>query len=183
MGGGCRSGTQFAENRVGSVEWEGGNQDVWDWEEEKVGMPVNQDEDVGTNGVQGKECQGDKQAASSASHSKRVPAAHVIKERMGYIDTWEEFAEKAEGLYRSNPVGTRYVTKYRHCDGKLVLKVTNDFVCLKYKTDQLQDARKMEKLNNLFLTLMSRGVDAGDMVLAEPKSGPAPPKKGRGRRQ
>ena len=29
--------------------------------------------------------------------------------------------------------------------------------CLKFKTDQAQEAKKMEKLNNLFFTLMSRG--------------------------
>jgi signal recognition particle subunit SRP9 len=33
--------------------------------------------------------------------------------------------------------------------------VTNDVVCLKYKTDQQSDLRNMEKLNNLFLRLMS----------------------------
>jgi signal recognition particle subunit SRP9 len=31
--------------------------------------------------------------------------------------------------------------------------------CLKFKTDQAQEAKKMEKLNNLFFTLMSRGPD------------------------
>jgi len=31
--------------------------------------------------------------------------------------------------------------------------------CLKFKTDQAQDVKKMEKLNNLFFTLMSRGPD------------------------
>lgn len=29
--------------------------------------------------------------------------------------------------------------------------------CLKFKTDQAQDAKKMEKLNNIFFTLMARG--------------------------
>ncbi|RVX20440.1 Signal recognition particle 9 kDa protein [Vitis vinifera] len=35
--------------------------------------------------------------------------------------------------------------------------------CLKFKTDQAQDAKKMEKLNNIFFTLMARGpeVDNG----------------------
>lgn len=31
--------------------------------------------------------------------------------------------------------------------------------CLKFKTDQAQDAKKMEKLNNIFFTLMARGPD------------------------
>jgi signal recognition particle subunit SRP9 len=29
--------------------------------------------------------------------------------------------------------------------------------CLKFKTDQAQDAKKMEKLNTLFFTLMTKG--------------------------
>lgn len=31
--------------------------------------------------------------------------------------------------------------------------------CLKFKTDQAQDAKKMEKLNNIFFALMVRGPD------------------------
>lgn len=45
-----------------------------------------------------------------------------------YIDSWDSFLQQAEALYRANPLKTRYVTKYRHCDGKLVLKVTDDTV-------------------------------------------------------
>lgn len=33
------------------------------------------------------------------------------------------------------------------------------FQCLKFKTDQAQEAKKMEKLNNIFFTLMARGPD------------------------
>lgn len=29
--------------------------------------------------------------------------------------------------------------------------------CIKFKTDQAQDAKKMEKLNNIFFTLMAHG--------------------------
>ena len=43
-----------------------------------------------------------------------------------YIADWDTFAEQAEALYRSDPLRTRYVLKYRHCDGKAVLKVTDD---------------------------------------------------------
>ena len=31
--------------------------------------------------------------------------------------------------------------------------------CLQFKSDQAQDAKKMEKLNNLFFALMARGPD------------------------
>lgn len=47
---------------------------------------------------------------------------------MPYVDDWASFAAQAEALYRSRPLHTRYVLKYRHCDGKLVLKVTDDIV-------------------------------------------------------
>lgn len=43
-----------------------------------------------------------------------------------YIQDWDTFAEQAEALYRSDPPKVRYVLKYRHCDGKAVLKVTDD---------------------------------------------------------
>lgn len=46
-------------------------------------------------------------------------------------------------LFISDPENTRYLVKYRHVDAKLVLKVTDDKVCLKYKTDQSQDVKKM----------------------------------------
>ena len=44
--------------------------------------------------------------------------------------------------------------RYRHCDGKLILKVTDDRVCLKFQTDQQTDVKKMERLNNLFFAHM-----------------------------
>uniref|UniRef100_A0A7S2INI4 Signal recognition particle 9 kDa protein n=1 Tax=Haptolina brevifila TaxID=156173 RepID=A0A7S2INI4_9EUKA len=73
---------------------------------------------------------------------------------MVWIDSWDTFYAEAEKLYTDHPEHTRYVMKYRHCDGKLELKVTNDRVCLKFLTDQAQDLKRIEKLNNLFLTYM-----------------------------
>ncbi|KAG6400853.1 hypothetical protein SASPL_137697 [Salvia splendens] len=78
---------------------------------------------------------------------------------MVYIESWDDFVEKSVQLFRSDPEKTRYAMKYRHCDGKLVLKVTDDRECIKFKTDQAQDAKKMEKFNNIFFTLMARGPD------------------------
>ncbi|KAJ0791316.1 putative signal recognition particle, SRP9/SRP14 subunit, signal recognition particle SRP9 [Helianthus annuus] len=37
--------------------------------------------------------------------------------------------------------------------------------CLKFKTDQAQDAKKMEKLNNIFFTLMARGPESITITL------------------
>ncbi len=43
-----------------------------------------------------------------------------------YISDFESFYTQAAELFRSRPLETRYCIKYRHCDGKLVLKVTDD---------------------------------------------------------
>ncbi|KAG6501408.1 signal recognition particle 9 kDa protein [Zingiber officinale] len=103
---------------------------------------------------------------------------------MVYIESWDEFVDRSLQLFRADPQSSRYVMKYRHCDGKLVLKVTDNRECLKFKTDQAQDAKKMEKLNNIFFTLMVRGPDA-DISEASSKEQmeQQASKKGRGRRQ
>ncbi|KTG44136.1 hypothetical protein cypCar_00002636 [Cyprinus carpio] len=48
----------------------------------------------------------------------------------------------------------RVVLKYRHCDGNICMKVTDDAVCLQYKTDQAQDVKKIEKLHGKLMRLM-----------------------------
>ncbi|KAH7661327.1 Signal recognition particle SRP9 subunit protein [Dioscorea alata] len=103
---------------------------------------------------------------------------------MVYIASWEEFVERSIQLFRADPQSSRYLMKYRHCDGKLVLKVTDNRECLKFKTDQAQDVKKMEKLNNIFFTLMARGPDADiSEVSGKEQAEQLASKKGRGRRQ
>ncbi|KAF3663199.1 Signal recognition particle 9 kDa protein [Capsicum annuum] len=150
---------------------------------------------------------------------------------MVYITSWDDFVERSVQLFRADPEKTRYVMKYRHSDGKLVLKVTDDkevfsvlsavslyidegfglhngdgqrermgevwsrrvetdrqgdmfCQCLKFKTDQAQDAKKMEKLNNIFFTLMARGSDADISEVGGKEQMEAQAlKKGRGRKQ
>uniref|UniRef100_A0A6S8A899 Signal recognition particle 9 kDa protein n=1 Tax=Aplanochytrium stocchinoi TaxID=215587 RepID=A0A6S8A899_9STRA len=67
-----------------------------------------------------------------------------------YIDRWDEFSYRAKELFVSQPEKVRYTFKYRHVDSSLVLKVTDNRVCLKYKTDKLADVNKMDKLNTWF---------------------------------
>lgn len=43
-----------------------------------------------------------------------------------YIENWDSFYVQAVDLYHNSPLKTRFTTKYRHCDGKLILKVTDD---------------------------------------------------------
>lgn len=114
-----------------------------------------------------------------------------------YIADWDTFAEQAEALYRSDPIRTRYVLKYRHCDCKAVLKVTDDKTALQYKTDQIADVKKIEKLNLLFFHLMAQGSEAEDTAEDSSNSVSAPqaqessqkpqqtqpPKKGQKRRK
>ena len=45
-----------------------------------------------------------------------------------FIEDWNSFYEQAEQLFRNDPLRTRYVLKYKHATGKLVLKVTDDRV-------------------------------------------------------
>ncbi|KAK9945188.1 hypothetical protein M0R45_010714 [Rubus argutus] len=67
---------------------------------------------------------------------------------------------------------------------KIGSQVTDNKECLKFKTDQAQDAKKMEKLNNIFFTLMARGpeVDPSE-VTGKDQVEAQPTKKGRGRKQ
>jgi signal recognition particle subunit SRP9 len=45
-----------------------------------------------------------------------------------YVEDFNTFYQQAEELLLKDPIKTRYVVKYRHTDGKLVLKVTDDDV-------------------------------------------------------
>jgi signal recognition particle subunit SRP9 len=45
-----------------------------------------------------------------------------------FIEDWDSFFEQAQQLYRTDPLRTRYVFKYSHSSGKLILKVTDDRV-------------------------------------------------------
>merc|ERR1712046_17873 len=69
---------------------------------------------------------------------------------MPFVESWEEFEKAAERLYLQDPMKVRYSTKYNHSEGCLVVKMTDDVVCLQYKTDAAQDVKKMDKfVNNL----------------------------------
>ncbi|PRW18343.1 Signal recognition particle 9 kDa [Chlorella sorokiniana] len=85
-----------------------------------------------------------------------------------YIENWESFYQQVVALYKAAPLKTRFVTKYRHGDGKLVLKVTDDVTCLQYKTDQQSDLRKLEKLNLQMMALMATGEAPAEDVEMQP---------------
>ena len=90
-------------------------------------------------------------ASSSQLYYFRLTAS------MTFLDSWEEFEAAAERLYLQDPMKVRYTTKYDHSKGCLVLKMTDNVVCLQYKTEAAQDIKKCEKfVNNLMRHMASK---------------------------
>ncbi|KAI9034408.1 signal recognition particle, SRP9/SRP14 subunit [Hyaloraphidium curvatum] len=73
---------------------------------------------------------------------------------MVYIELWDEFQRAVEELYAAAPTRTRFVTRYRHADGMLILRVTDGPTTLSYRTDRLPDLRKLERLNRSLMEKM-----------------------------
>ncbi|KAF8200220.1 signal recognition particle, SRP9/SRP14 subunit [Pholiota molesta] len=72
---------------------------------------------------------------------------------MVYIGSWQEFQDAAESLYSKSPNKTRYCVKWKSSEGKLVLKITDDATCLKFKTTSSIFLNRFEALN---LSLMQK---------------------------
>lgn len=76
---------------------------------------------------------------------------------MTFLNSWEDFEKAAERLYLQDPMKVRYGMKYNHSVGQLEMKMTDDVVCLQYKTDAAQDMKRMEKfVNNLMRHMASK---------------------------
>ena len=51
----------------------------------------------------------------------------------------------------------RFTTQYDHSKGSLGMKMTDDVVCIQFKTDAAQDVRRLEKfVNNLMRHMASK---------------------------
>lgn len=74
---------------------------------------------------------------------------------MPYIRNWDEFERASGQLYEQKPDKARLCVKYRHLDGKLVLKVTDDEVCLKYLAQYAHDVKKVDKLTGQLMRQMA----------------------------
>ncbi|KAI0061254.1 signal recognition particle, SRP9/SRP14 subunit [Artomyces pyxidatus] len=73
---------------------------------------------------------------------------------MVYINSWQEYQEAAEALYTSSPQKTRYCVKWKSSEGKLVLKITDDTTCIKFKTHSSIFLNRFEALNRSLLQKM-----------------------------
>ncbi|XP_042883919.1 signal recognition particle 9 kDa protein [Penaeus vannamei] len=65
---------------------------------------------------------------------------------MVFLEVYEDFEKAAERLYLNAPMKTRCVLKYDHSNCCLKVKVTDDVMCVQYKTDSQQELKKLEKL-------------------------------------
>ena len=63
---------------------------------------------------------------------------------MVYFKTFREFEEAASQLVEKRPHKTRFCIKYR--EGKMVLKVTDDCQCIKYRTSQREDLLPLQSM-------------------------------------
>jgi len=73
---------------------------------------------------------------------------------MVYISSWQQYQEAAENLYANSPRKTRYSIKWRSSKGKLVLKITDDVTCLKFKTHSSIFLGRFEALNRSLIQKM-----------------------------
>ncbi|KAG5638835.1 hypothetical protein H0H81_009606 [Sphagnurus paluster] len=72
---------------------------------------------------------------------------------MVYIHSWQEFQDAAEALYDRAPNTARYCVKWKSSEGKLVLKITDNTNCIKFKTYSSIFLNRFEALN---LSLMQK---------------------------
>ncbi|KAK7035661.1 signal recognition particle protein [Favolaschia claudopus] len=72
---------------------------------------------------------------------------------MVYIHSWQDYQDAAEALYTKSPTTTRYCVKWKSSEGKLVLKVTDNTTCIKFKTYSSIFLNRFEALN---LSLMEK---------------------------
>lgn len=100
---------------------------------------------------------------------------------MVYLESWEEFSSSVIDLYDSAP-HSRYLAKYRHSDGLLVLKVTDGPTCLKFKTDKIQDLKRFDRLNRLIMARMMKR-ELPETPVVEPAVIAAPEIKKKGKKK
>ncbi|XP_005383364.1 PREDICTED: signal recognition particle 9 kDa protein-like [Chinchilla lanigera] len=73
---------------------------------------------------------------------------------MRQYQTWVEYSPVAEKLSLEDLMKAGVVLKYRHTNGNLCIKETDDLVCLVYRTGQAQDVKKIEKFHTQPVRLM-----------------------------
>ncbi|KAM6493064.1 Signal recognition particle, SRP9/SRP14 subunit [Amanita muscaria] len=89
---------------------------------------------------------------------------------MVYIHSWQEFQEAAEALYEKSPNQARYCVKWKSLEGKLVLKITDNTTCIKFKTYSSIFLNRFEALNlSLMQKIQNRRVKEEPQQISEPR--------------
>ncbi|UVC49510.1 hypothetical protein MACK_003348 [Theileria orientalis] len=70
---------------------------------------------------------------------------------MTYFDNWNEFLHEARLLYFRTPLKTKYVFKLLKGKGKIILKVTDNRQCCKFRLNTDSSSRLISQFNALFL--------------------------------
>ncbi|WWC91185.1 uncharacterized protein L201_006126 [Kwoniella dendrophila CBS 6074] len=74
---------------------------------------------------------------------------------MVYIKNWTDFETATTDLYARSPAKVRYCVKFVPKSGELVLKVTDDVKCIKYKSYSSIILNRFESLNLKLLNQMT----------------------------
>eukprot|EP00636_Phaeomonas_parva_P003016 CAMPEP_0118864352 /NCGR_PEP_ID=MMETSP1163-20130328/8960_1 /TAXON_ID=124430 /ORGANISM="Phaeomonas parva, Strain CCMP2877" /LENGTH=113 /DNA_ID=CAMNT_0006798463 /DNA_START=84 /DNA_END=425 /DNA_ORIENTATION=- len=106
------------------------------------------------------------------------------------FEEWVEFESRVKMLMEQDP-STRLIVKYAHNKSRVNVRVTNDAVCLKFKTGDASDLRKFEKLHAWMLAktfemgeeeMEQRLIDARSAVEEQNRAAATGKKGGRRRR-
>lgn len=73
---------------------------------------------------------------------------------MPRLENWDEFANKATDMYEKDPDGCRITMKYRHTDGRLNVKVTDNKQVYQYLAEQPKEVKNVDKLMSLIMRNM-----------------------------
>ncbi len=71
---------------------------------------------------------------------------------MVYLD-WDDFIDQATKMYTASPNTTRYTQKFRGENKVVVLKVTDNRVCIKHKVKVARDVKKIDAFNAIYMRL------------------------------
>ncbi|CAL8111760.1 unnamed protein product [Orchesella dallaii] len=73
-----------------------------------------------------------------------------------YLKTYDDWEKAAERLYLQDPDKARYSIIYQHNKGLFKVKMTDDATCVQYRSESLQEFKKMEKfISNLLRHMAS----------------------------
>lgn len=75
---------------------------------------------------------------------------------MPKLENWDEFTEKARVLYENDPISCRITMKYRHNDGKLNVKVTDNKKVYQYLAEQPKEVKNIDKFMCNIMRTMSQ---------------------------